>query len=496
MTIPEAFVHEALLGHNYLPAQRRRKEELPPIFSSVTFTPAAATLLLQMVPKKEARGFDYVEYRATKFNAVSRSYAIPHPVAYAQLSHCIASNWSDIEPFQTSHVSMIRPRQHKDKRIIIMDYEKFASRTSRIRELAFNKRYVARADVATCFPSIYSHAIPWAVVGKALAKQNTKGGWHNELDLHARRCSRNETQGIPVGPGTSNIIAEIVLSVVDKKLANEFDFVRGGGVNGMSRFIDDYSFYCDSFDEAERFIRRLGEELSQLRLNLNAKKTTIVTPVAPFSDLWATELALRIPLGDPVDAYKATNYLEFATSLAAKHPEGSVLKYAANALVMSKLDRAAKVATLDYLLVLAVSNPVLLPLLEQLFDRTKKLNQILFPTRILDILGNSAARHRSDAMAWTLYYCRKYSLTIPDSLADAVIKTGDCVAILTLYLSDQHQAKILAWATTLDKSDSYLLDRYWILLYQLYLDNHFSSDLCSVPEAFEVLKAAGVTFVA
>lgn len=158
MAIPAAFVHEALLGHNYLPAQRRRKEELPPIFSSETFTPVAAAPLLSMKPKEKARGFDLVEYRATKFNSVARSYAIPHPIAYAQLSNCIASNWSAIEPFQTSHVSMIRPRQHKDKRIIIMDYENFAARASRVRRLAFNKRYVAKADIATCFPSVYTHA--------------------------------------------------------------------------------------------------------------------------------------------------------------------------------------------------------------------------------------------------------------------------------------------------------------------------------------------------
>ena len=276
MTIPVAFVHEALLGYNYLPAQRRSKEELPPIFSSETFTPAAAAPLLSLKPT--TRGFDLVEYRATKFNSVSRSYAIPHPIAYAQLAKCIADNWNAIETFQSSHVSMIRPRQHKDKRIIIMDYEKSSARSSRARRLAFNKRYVARADIATCFPSVYTHAIPWAVVGKAAAKLVTKEGWHNELDFHARRCVRDETQGIPVGPGTSNIIAEILLSVVDQKLAPDFNFLRGGAVNGMSRFIDDYSFYCDSYDEAERFIRRLDEELNALRLRLNAKKTAIVTP--------------------------------------------------------------------------------------------------------------------------------------------------------------------------------------------------------------------------
>ena len=264
----------------------------------------------------------------------------------------------------------------------------------------------------------------------------------------------------------------------------------------MSRFIDDYSFYCDSYDEAERFIRRLEEELNALRLRLNARKTAIVTPLAPFGDLWAAELALRLPSGAPLDAYKCTNYLEFATSLAAKFPEGSVLKYAANALVSANLSHSAKEATLDYLLVLAVANPVLLPLLESLFDSTMMLGHVRFPTRIIEILGDGASRHRSDAMAWTLYYCRKYNLAIPDDVADAVIKTEDCIAILTLFLTGQHLAKISAWTATLDKSDSYALDRYWLLLYQLHVSGHVGSDFCSVPSAFDALKAAGVTFIA
>lgn len=496
MSIPAAFVHDALLRQNYLPAQRKKREELPPVFTSDSFTVAAATPLLAMKPKGKTKGFDLVEYRATKFNAVSRSYAIPHPVGYAQLSSCIATNWGSIEPFQRSPVSRIRPREHKDGRVIIMDYDSFGTRASRIRSLAFNKRYVARADIATCFPSIYSHAIPWAVVGHALAKGTTKGGWHNDLDLYARRTVRDETQGIPIGPGSSNVLAEIILSVVDKRLEGEFHFSRGAGVNEMSRFIDDYSFYCDSFDEAERFIRRLEQELNAFKLRLNARKTAIVSPVAPFGDSWAVELSLRLPpKGATIDAYKCTNFIEFAASLAIKYPEGSVLKYAANALLMGTLDEKAKFAALDYLLLLALPTPVLLPLLESLFDDTTMLGLVPFPSRILAILADGASRNRSDAMAWTLYYAHKYDVAIPDNLADLVLRTKDCMGALMLYVTGQHTSKVVSWAKGLGKTDPYLLDRYWILFYQLYKDGHITADYCSVPDAFIELKGSGTSFV-
>lgn len=335
---------------------------------------------------------------------------------------------------------MIRPRQHRDNRIIIMDYEKFPSRASRVRSHAFKKRYVAKADISSCFSSIYTHAIPWSVIGVTAAKKSTKGGWHNDLDFYARRATRDETQGIPIGPASSNIIAEIILSTIDNVLGAEFNYIRGSK-NTISRFIDDYSFYCDSYDDAEQFIRRLNEELNSFKLRLNPKKTSIISPTTPFGDIWAAELALRLPIDNTIDAYKSTNYLEFATFLASQNPEGSVLKYAANALLARDLTSSAKNATLDYLLVLAVTNPTLLPSLKKLLDSTKISEKIIFPQRIIDILSISAKRHRSDAMAWTLYYCKKYNITIPLEVAQEVINTKDCIAILALLHTNQHFQK-------------------------------------------------------
>ena len=495
MTINSVFVFEALLQHNYLPAQRRKQEEMPPVFDSKTFTPEAALPLLTMKPASGAKGFDLVDYRATKFNSISRSYSIPHPVGYSQLAACIKDNWAAIEPLQSSHVSMIRPREHRDGRLIIMDYENFETRSKRMRHLAFGQRYTARTDIANCFPSIYKHAVPWAAVGVAAAKAETKGGWYNDLDRCARRTVRDETQGVPVGPATSNVIAELILGRVDKELESELNFVRGAGLNGMSRFIDDYTFHCDSYDEAEKFIRRLEEELGKYKLKLNSKKTSISNSVTPFSDGWAVELALRRPSGDPLNAPQATNYLEFASALALKFPEGSVLKYAANALLSCRLNASAAKATLDYLLILAMQSPVLLPTLSKLIHATSFGGVMLFEDRFLRIVNDCAVRHRSDGMAWGLYYLTKYDVAIPVALAELILKTKDCIAILMLYVTGQHNALVVDWTSTLDKENPYELDRYWILLYQLFKDGMVSADLSSVPASFIALKAGGVNFV-
>ena len=79
--------------------------------------------------------------------------------------------------------------------------------------------FLVKADIATCFPSIYTHAIPWAAVGKEKAKNSIRTDtWYNRIDERCREMCNGETHGLLIGPHTSNLIAEIILTVVDKKL--------------------------------------------------------------------------------------------------------------------------------------------------------------------------------------------------------------------------------------------------------------------------------------
>jgi len=66
---------EALTRWNYFPNQKESATELPPNISTRRFTPEIAKKLLQEIPLSKERqklGFDLVEYRATRYNNVSR----------------------------------------------------------------------------------------------------------------------------------------------------------------------------------------------------------------------------------------------------------------------------------------------------------------------------------------------------------------------------------------------------------------------------------------
>ncbi|WP_348983656.1 RNA-directed DNA polymerase [Idiomarina aminovorans] len=108
------------------------------------------------------------------------------------------------------------------------------------------------------------------------------------MDSSVRWCKRNETQGIPIGPGTSSIIVELILSEIDSKL-REKNYL-------FERYVDDYTCYCESDIEAESFIIDLERYLSEFKLSLNLSKTNIKALPLPNDDEWVLELLRRVDL--------------------------------------------------------------------------------------------------------------------------------------------------------------------------------------------------------
>ena len=181
------FVYSSLLRCNYFPMSRRRLDEIPPVFHTEQLEPKIANELISRFKGIRTRGFDQIEYRVTRFNNVTRAISIPVPLPYATLCKCISENW-DQSPFQLmldNPNSQIKPARHDDDRIVIlggyddltpgrvsiMDPDNFPESALRELELSASTSYLARADISSFFPSIYTHSIPWALVGHDVAKK-------------------------------------------------------------------------------------------------------------------------------------------------------------------------------------------------------------------------------------------------------------------------------------------------------------------------------------
>lgn len=489
MRIDQDFLIKALLQHNYFPVQKRKKEEIPPIFRSLSLSLEAATEIkaLPFRGRGDYVGYDQIDYKATRFNNVPRVLSIPHPKAYIDLSFELTEHWQHIEHTQDNEQSLIKPKIHRDGRIIIMDYESSPLKMKRALQMSFGKKFVAHTDISTCFPSVYSHAIPWALVGFEEAKRKSgkkwKDEWFNKIDRAQRYLKRNETLGTAIGPATSNIIVECILGKVDDALRSAFQYIR---------FIDDYTCYCETYEEAEFFVRRLSDELVKYKLNLNYKKTVIKQLPIQVNTHWVNDLNTHLPSTATFTYSQVVNYLDYALELQKKHPDGSILKYAIKT-IQKNADSHAKGYLLEYTLTLAMHYPVLIPVLQQSIEED---GNFTYGTQLGALLNKAIENKQSDGMCWVMYYLLKIECGLSRTEAEQIIGTQDCLAITILYLFEDHQNLVVDYANALDKSDSYLLDQNWILLYQLYLNGRISNPYVgddALP--FNVLKQHNVNFI-
>ena len=492
MSIDASTLLDGLLQHNYFPALNKSKEEMPPVFSTTTFNTDVAQELsnLQPRPWNHYKGYDSIGYRLTRFNGVFRRCSIIHPKIYANLTLSLVNNWSELNHINTNTASKLRMRQHDDGRILIMNYEPKDEHLYMNSDDSFGKLYVAKTDISHFYPSFYSHTIPWGILGIELAKQNiSTKAWYNDLDVAVRHCNRNESRGVAVGPATSWIVTETVLQRIDSELRSHFKY---------SRIIDDYKFYCDSESQAIDFLTTLGECLERYQLQINASKT-VIEKLPLDESTWITDIGNALP-DLPLTKTKIDRFFDFASHLAHRTPDGSVLKYALKSItsLLGREERQHQTAhtLLSRSLNAAFHQPALIPNLGTALDYESEFveyNQRA--NELYQLLDLNVRFRRSDAVAWLLYFHYRHDLYVNEPMADAILSTGDCLPILMLYITGDMviRNKVIDFAESLDRTDFHLTDQYWLLLYQLYLEG---SILDPHPQfgVFETMASHDVNF--
>ncbi|WP_026831616.1 RNA-directed DNA polymerase [Exiguobacterium undae] len=138
----------------------------------------------------------------------------------------------------------------------------------------FGKRKIFKTDIQHFYPSIYTHSIPWILVGKTEAKnnKNDKSLYYNKLDDLIQRCQIGETHGLPTGSFASKLIAEIYMCKLDEKLSS----------HKYVRYVDDFEIPYNDVVEKDSFYKHLSKELTNLNLKIKVEKNEIDS--FPFQD--------------------------------------------------------------------------------------------------------------------------------------------------------------------------------------------------------------------
>lgn len=130
-------------------------------------------------------------------------------------------------------------------------------------------------DVSNCYPSIYSHAIGWAIHGRGFLKEKknrfNKNLLGNQLDTLIRGSREGQTNGIPQASLLSHILAELVLGYCDIGINDRIKEIKNIRV---LRYRDDYRIFGMSDTDCAFVLKIISEELIKFGMKLGAAKTT------------------------------------------------------------------------------------------------------------------------------------------------------------------------------------------------------------------------------
>ena len=504
-------LYEGLLGYGLF------SEKIPKFLTSKSFY----DFCLSQEPEFKQKYFKHIEYESMRNINVPRIISIPNPLAYYKHCKILSENWDKIKKYfknktqgQKYKVSRIHIRKIKHKKSIFkneykeifnMNYKNHKQDGTPEQKIFINKRYKVEADISNCFPSIYTHSICWALVGIELAKNNAnkKEEWYNKIDKSTQWLNYNETHGIFIGPHSSNLNSEIILTAVDEKL-KEYEYIRN---------IDDYVCYTETKEQAEQFLIDLSQSLKEFRLSLNHKKTKIIELPTSLSKEWIDQLKMfqftNCECGNQYPVIVA--FMNLSLKLMKENQNDvAILNYAIKMVLKRKMTKSAKEFFVDTIHSLVLIYPYLIALLESIFNngiiKKDKMKIIL-----ADIFSLGCKKQIYVPIIYALYYGLKYNLDFKidkynnkecllDICCYTIIK-NDCILLLLSYLFDKKNKKDIKSYIKLAKSyikeikaGQYIIDdEYWLFAYEvLRVEKPQSLDKCA---DWKILKDNNISFV-
>ncbi len=329
--------------------------------------------------------------------------------------------------------------------------------------------YLLRADIQSFYQSIYTHSIRWALYGKVKAKQNRYGrNLGNNLDYWIRQAQDQQTKGIPIGPDTSLVIAEIVLSAVDEALEKKLGRVVG------FRAIDDYELAFKSRDEAEGALAGLQTELMRFELQLNQNKCSVHPLPEPITPLWTTQLrTFKIRSTSREQISDLMEFFSLAFELFQQFSASSILRYAIGRTSNENIDPAAWPVYQDLLLQCATSESGTIRWVLAELDRYASNSGCLDHDRIQQMLTGLITRHlplgHGSEVAWAIWTAIKLKIRLGhEASVDLTQMEDPLVPILALDadargLFDSHLDKG-PWSAMMTVQD--LHGANWLLAYE------------------------------
>ena len=487
-------------------------DKLPPVFTNKKFYNFCKKQESKANKRKREIGFekkprDYIRYDSCRNTHATRRLGIPTPFTHYYLCKFLRDNWNNIRNYfslktknQKYKRSQIHIQKLNQKRSLFEMSHHYCDRDNdldiEITSLPISCKFKVEADISSCFPSIYSHALVWAIAGKEDAKRDKQNTdiYYNELDTVSRYLKNNETNGLLIGPHTSNLLSEIILSAVDDKLVDKkYNYVR---------YIDDYCCYVKSEDEANKFLLDLNHYLRDYELSINVKKTKITRLPQPNNTDWVATL-LQFPF-NPILTEEGEKYFKFSQlrlfldhtiRLANNTKNLAVYTYAMKILSNYKLGRKALSYYSNTIHHLVNQYPYLVHWIDEYFFEAFNIPNKTIKSFCKSVYKAGLASNSYEACVFSIYWSVKYKQELHVDYVSDSIKSADCVfmimaLILSRMLNDKNAINELKkCANTLLENNPENMNTHWLFIYEALDKDDING------QEYKLLKKNGISFI-
>ena len=490
-----AMILKALLSNGYFP------KELPPVFTTVDFGKHSDAILtdwqqgnvfgikqakeFQKIGGKRFRSrFSYKNVPFTDPEVISkpkrlyerRNIHVTHPIPQALLSKELADHWPKVQKW------LSRLKYSEDEITVSSQFERaikginFPIHRAKKRYLEATSDWLIKTDISRFYPTIYAHSIVWAAYGKEKVKNSLKTyeeTFADRLDMLVRSCNRNQTIGIPIGPETSRIIAEIVSSRIDLNFSDQLGSLPGEVVD---RLQDDWTVGATSLEHAEKILSVISSYYREYGLEINGRKTSISHILASSKEIWKSEISAFLShRRGSLYGGRLAEFLALCLRLQLEYPSAPVLNYALSIIEGQKFSAIDTEVLESFLLKAAVTAPISMDRICRIILNVDHTSGGLSKERLARRFTSLAERHFENGalfeVIWLLYTLRGLKKPIKSSKLMKYAENVQSSAIRLLLLDMTSKGLCITpapakkWEAEISE-DRVLSDWSWLMAYE------------------------------
>jgi len=483
---------QALLGKGYFP------KELPRAFTTSDFGVHAVEVLAEwraskvftenapkskVSGKKKEKSFNYgvkecsIEIiSAPKKGHERRDIHLTHPIPQALLSHEISFNWATFLKYLSSETHSIDKLNISDYEVRGLSEIDFGLHRRKKAYIEAQSDWIVKTDITRYYPSIYTHSLAWACYGKENVKKNRnfyEGSLIDRVDQLIRAANRNQTVGIPVGPETSRIVAELIGRHVDKEVCSASARINPAYVD---RLQDDWFVGTSDRETAEVTLAAISKCYRAYGLEINGSKTSLTQVGALVDDEEVSEIrgflsAIRFSLS----GYRLTEFINLVERMHVRNPKSAAISYAISVLEGLKFDRDDVENIESFLLKAALISPGsmarICSLLLNINFRSRYVSHRRIGQRVKELANRNAELGNSYELIWLLWILRGLRIKTSSRKISEFVEQQVSSSLSLILLDMRNQSTFLSplpvdrWLEGLDDI-SCRGDSRWLLAYE------------------------------